>query len=401
MRSLVLTIILMVSLQAKAVLVPNAFESVPEGEVEDTAKLIGAIKSQLKDHRDAHAKDHGCVDGIKVRINKDLRECGFFKPGAEYDAILRSSSGSGAKASSDLDPGPQGFALKILLDADDQSRVLSPPGESIYFAPAEYPKHYKTFDIVTISRAREFFVNKVNDYFDFFGAQGTIAVAKAKAIAEGKSEEEIAAIGLGLLKKLYIAPEGKPPRLKEAALLGMLNSIQTKNPLWETYGSWVPSLYGKRAVKYEFTPCEKVDPNAYAIPSDIDEKSPNFLREVLKHELREKEQCYKLNVQFHVKGMPSVEDAVEPWSTELSEYVEVAEIIIPKKEAGSELISQDLCETMSFHPGHAFAENYPIGGIQRARVGGKDSEGKLYKGIYTEISEQRNINAGKKPLSIK
>ncbi|MEZ4751059.1 MAG: hypothetical protein R3B54_10685 [Bdellovibrionota bacterium] len=387
-----------------ASLVPNDYESVPEGEVEDTAKLIGSIKSQLKDHRDAHAKAHGCVDGIKVKVLSNLPrelQVGFFaKPGEEYSAILRSSSGPGIKEASDQDPGAQGFALKILLNEEDQKKVLSPPGESSSFAPAEFPKHYKTFDIVTISRAREFFVNKVHDYFDFFGSQGAIAVAKAKAKAEGKSEEEIAAIGPALLKKLYILPEGKPPRLKEAALLGLLGQSKTKNPLWETYGSWVPSLYGKRAVKYEFTPCEKVDPDKYEVPAAIEgwESNPNFLREVLKYELRQGDQCYRLRVQFHEKGMPSVEDAASAWSTELSEYVDVAEITIPKKEEGKELISEDLCETLSFHPGHAFAEHYPIGGIQRARVGGKDKEGKAYTGIYTVISETRNLNRKKTPV---
>lgn len=406
MRSLVrlfsVLVVLIYVQPSLATMVPNDYESVPEGEVEDTAKLIGSIKSQLKDHRDAHAKAHGCVDGIKVKVLSNLPrelQVGFFaKAGEEYSAILRSSSGPGVKTASDLEPGAQGFALKILLKPEDQKKVLSPPGENASFAPAEYPKHYKTFDIVTISRAREFFVNKVHDYFDFFGAQGAIGAAKAKAKAEGKSEEEIAAIGPALLKKLYIAPEGKAPRLKEAALLGLLGQAKTKNPLWETYGSWVPSLYGKRAVKYEFTPCEKVDPDKYEVPIEGWDTNPNFLREVLKYELRQGDQCYRLRVQFHEKGMPSVEDAAYAWSTEISDYVDVAEITIPKKEAGKELISEDLCETLSFHPGHAFAEHYPIGGVQRARVGGKDKEGKEYKGIYTVISEQRNLNRGKTPI---
>lgn len=143
MRSLVrlfsVLVVLIYVQPSLATMVPNDYESVPEGEVEDTAKLIGSIKSQLKDHRDAHAKAHGCVDGIKVKVLSNLPrelQVGFFaKAGEEYSAILRSSSGPGVKTASDLEPGAQGFALKILLKPEDQKKVLSPLGKTLPLRP--------------------------------------------------------------------------------------------------------------------------------------------------------------------------------------------------------------------------------------------------------------------------
>ncbi len=374
---------------AKARLLPDG----PPGEKEKIAGLIKAINSGLGKTRDAHAKGHGCVSDVKVEVRKDLPkefQVGFFStPGKTYNAIVRLSPGDGNPKVSDHEGGPQGFALKILLDEASQSKIVPLFGQDKFYVDQKY---YKTFDIVTISHLREFFVNSIDDYGAFFAAKGASAKAGAEAKAAGKSEKEIAEIKGKAFADSYLFPATGKKRPTEAKLIAKVANVHPKNIFLETYNSWVPSRFGDKIVKYEFAPCVKKDPATYVMPAEIKdwEKNPNFISEVVKYETRNGEQCFKLNVQVYKPGFPSIEDASAEWPEAASPYVEIATVTIPKKDKGMELLPDSFCEAASFHPGHASIEHFPVGGIQRARVGGDD-----YEGIYTATHKLRNENAKK------
>lgn len=404
--------------------VPNRFETLVQtdaekkipGEKEMTALLVKGITENLgaNKHRDAHAKAHGCVGDIqmKVEFDEDLDpevrkklELGYFKNGKLYRGVARISAGPGRLDVDDRQGGAQGFALKLFLDGkDDQAALLSTFGEDKEFVASKY---YKTFDIVTINRNREFFVSTMYDYPDFFKASGlagkAVSEAVKKATLEKKTPEEIKKIIKdtkdAVLTANYFEVKGKKPRLTEKKLIERIENVFPKNLLAETYNSWVPSLLGQEAVKYEIAPCEKVDPDAYEMPAGIsDREDPNFLAKVLKYELRKAKHCYVLRVQLHQEGFPSVEKAEAEWPEDKSKYIKVATISIPQREEGKELIDSKLCEAMSFNPSHASAIHYPIGSVQRARVGGVEettvdgkTEQKGYEGIYSAIHRHRNL----------
>lgn len=407
MRSCLTVLLLTLVVTNRSIAADNPFESFLIGEVAEKAMIEGiaqSVKAQISKHRDAHAKANGCVDGIKVRVKADLDkkyQVGVFaNPGQEFDAILRSSNGSGDVGNPDTKGGAQGLALKLLLNEDLQKK-LRPLAEEQYFADKKY---YLTQDFIGINRVREFFVNDVPDYIAFFQAQGAagvaakLAVEKAKAGGENRPEE-LAKIAEAVSKETFakgneqvqgfVFPKGKAPRLAEASLLKRLSEIRTLDPLVEEFNSMVPSLFGNdRAVKYMIKPCVDSDPTQVKIPSHVNLNDKNYLREMLKHHLSEDKTCYKLMAQFHVEGMPSVEVASSEWPTRLSEYVELASIEIPRKDSGKELMDDELCERIAFTPWHTLPEHRPIGGVQRAR-----------ERIYVVIANQRNLNAGNKPLN--
>lgn len=359
----------------------TSFENKPANEDAITQALIHNIKAGLGDRRDAHPKAHGCVEDVKVRIlenlDADLEQGLFSRAGEEFNAIIRFSSGSSNPEVSDHAPGGQGFALKILLPEEDQRRVADISGEE-YFLDKKY---YKTFDIISINGIHEFMVETVADYPEFFAGVGAAAKSAKEAAMSGASAETIALVSFKALDDNYLhlsGQEGKK-RPREAALMKKLGALNIYDPTATSYQSWVPSLLGKNAVKYQINPCDDlVDATDSSILDELNlEKDPNFLRAVLKHRLLEKSLCFKIAVQKHEEGFPDVEDAVAAWPA--STYIDVAEIRIPQKTKGSELASEELCEKLSFNPAHATPEHRPIGGIQRAR-----------SLIYAAIESERN-----------
>lgn len=402
---------ILVAAPVMAAVVANRFEEVKPEERAQIEGLTAGIKKGLGKTRDAHAKGHGCVADVKVtvavdsKVDADTRKKlaqGFFsEDGKSYDAVIRFSPGSGNPQASDHEGGGQGLALKMLLNEEDQKKLVPVAGEDTHYVDAKY---YKTFDVVTISHSREFMVETISDYPAFFAASGAAAQARKAAIGSallmGESEESAKKAGAiaaaETMRDMYINPKEGKKRLREGAILAKVGAAHPKNLLDQSYGSWVPSLLGEEAIKYEIAPCVAVDPDAYEVPESITDwkKDPNFMSRVLRHELAQKDHCFELRVQLHQDGFPSVEDAVATWPQDKSPYLKVAEIRLPKKEVGKELIDSELCEAMSFTPGHASAVHYPIGGIQRARVGSVDEKGPI-EGIYTVIHKARNENRKK------
>ena len=384
--------------------VENSFESVDPQERAKIQGLISGIretqtKIKTEKFRDAHAKEHGCVDTAELTIKFDPKvdaatkkklQVGYFaEEGRVFkNVVVRFSPGPGVPNYDDRKGGAQGMAVKIPLNAKERAKLLPVEGETEHYVDEKY---YKTFDIVTINHNREFFVNHIDDYPAFFAASGKVA----RETAALTDPAEIKKLTVKILTENYIAPAGGPLRKHEGELIFAVASSFPKNNLLETYNSWVPSLLGKEAIKYEFAPVSAVTSASYQIPKSIDwQNDPNFSAKVIAYELGQKDHVFKLNVQFRLPEFPSVEEGAGIWPADKSPYVQVGELRIPK---GSKFIDHKLCEAMSFNPAHASAEHYPIGGIQRARVGGLDEKG-LFEGIYSAIHKARNISAGNKPL---
>ncbi len=365
----------------------SKFETLTQGEQQMTAALIAKISEQIKKKRDAHAKDHGCVDGITVKVKDNLgalQKGPFAIPGFEYEgAILRLSHGSGNPKASDNDKGGHGFALKIPLPEEQQALVEDIPGEEMFMEK----KYYKSFDIITISALHEFMVSTVADYPEFFAVTGAIAKIKADVAAGVIPANEAGALIQKTMNDLYLHLDSTDPLQKkrptEAALIGASSQYETFD-LFEsvnTYQSWVPSLYGDdTAVKYQFRPvaCEasagtpqnllqgKALMESLGVQND-----PNRLKETLKARLVQGPTCYEIAVHVLETGSESlVEFAEKAWPNreKPNAYKAVATLTIPQKAPGQELIDPAICEKMSMNPGHAPKGFVGIGGIQRSRT---------------------------------
>jgi hypothetical protein len=417
--------------------VKNPFEVIPADEAKTIDVLAEIIRRGVDEQagdekvRDAHPKAHGCVAAkftvtLPAGQEKELGIGIFKSQGKTRDAIVRASSGSDDPHADDRAGGPQGLAVKILLGNEDLATFVPIPGELFFMDK----KFYLSQDIIGISagenwqkKIREFFVNDVKGYVDLFAAQkaskdilktpaviAKIGEASAKAAAEatkaGKTPDEIRAeanaaavrLAKGIAGKTFMdtffGPDEKPIRPVEKALFFRQRATTTLDPFIDEYNSWVPSLYGSdKAVKYRWQPCEYVDPATVKLPKEVDKaQDKNYLGAALRYRVANGDVCYKLAVQFHKEGMPSVENASAHWPVDASEgavfspFVEVGELKIAKN---SEILSDKQCRDMSFNPGHTLEEHFPIGGMQRARM----------DKIYVTISNERNLKNGNKPLN--
>ena len=262
------------------------------------------------------------------------------------------------------------MAVKFLLPEKMQSLVQDIPGEK-YFVPKEY---YKTFDIISVSALKEFIVNDLASYGQFFRALHHIEVTTKSMKAEGKSEFEIALAASRILYSEYISQIPLSLRIYVGALIARVQASKTTNLLHERFNSWVAYAFDdKRAVKYSWVPCSNRK-------SQGAEEGPNFLGEGLRSDIAGTgEYCFDLYARFHGWWMPSVEKAALPW------FTLAPDVLLGRLVLGKTVQDPDFCETLSFNPGHALPSQRGIGSTQRAR-----------RLIYAAIETRRNENRERK-----
>lgn len=62
-----------------------------------------------------------------------------------------------------------------------------------------------------------------------------------------------------------------------------------------------------------------------------------------------------------------IEDASAVWPEDLSPYVAVARIDVPRQSSWSEQSVQEIDEAMAFSPWHGLGAHRPLGGVMRVR----------------------------------
>ena len=126
----------------------------------------------------------------------------------------------------------------------------------------------------------------------------------------------------GLARILYFA---RHPAL---ARIGLAAQQHPSCHLDIRYWSTTPYLFGPgRAVKYSVKPCSA---RTSPMPDDL---TDNYLGDALRAHLAEADACFDFMVQFQVDGlrMP-IEDATVEWDEDVSPYVPVARIRIPRQQ---------------------------------------------------------------------
>lgn len=315
------------------------FEEIPADEENNIIEITKLVEQQViavaekEGHafRDAHRKHHGCVRAefeVLPQLEDQLKVGVFAKP-QTYSAWIRYSNGSGENQDDKKGDG-RGMAIKLMgvegqkLESDEKM----------------------TQDFLMINHP-VFFVRNASEYLIF-----------QQRVVEGSAW------------KFFLSPK----RIFHELLIA--KSIQGKamyNPLESRYFSMTASKLGDdNQVKYSAKPCTK----NIIIPSD----SENRISENLRAQLANGDACYEFQIQIRTdkESMP-VEDPTIEWSEQVSPFVTVAKIKIPKQKP----VMGEFCETLSYNPWHGLEEHRPLGGISRVR-----------RDVYRSISKLRHqINA--------
>ena len=101
---------------------------------------------------------------------------------------------------------------------------------------------------------------------------------------------------------------------------------------------------------------------------EIDLKTPEALRDACVAYYKTNPAEYSIRIQLNagVEEMP-IEDATAPWSEDLSQYQEVARLVLPAQQAWDEA-KNTYFEDLSFDVHHTLAAHRPLGSINRARL---------------------------------
>jgi hypothetical protein len=246
----------------------------------------------------------------------------FARPG-KYDALVRYSNGASAVQKDDAGD-VRGIAVKVL--GVDGEKVLGTA---------------RTQDLLAILSSATPFRNA-----DEFVAM--VWGARNPALALPRILGALGFRGLGLLRKL-LAGIGQP-----------VASLANRR-----FFSALPIQCGPYAARFALTPVSAPD----AAPSSGADRLGNDLASRLRTGPIE----YALELQFFVdETRTPIEDSSVDWPEDVSPYLRVGRLVLPKQDASSErgrLVAARI-EKLSFDPWHARVEHKPLGNMMRARKHG-------------------------------
>jgi catalase len=305
----------------------------PEGEEKLIAELMQGFEASMLGKtkptpRDQHPKSHGYVKAefiVADNLADDLR-VGIFKEPKTYEAWIRFSNGgggSGGHGQADHFPDLRGMAIKLVGVAGEQDQ-----------------------DFIFMS-SPFFFLKDVAGYIDFM----TIVAAIKKGDIELSPPRKI--------------PENLQDQFQKIEYaFDLVNKLKqdTPSPLEIRYWSCTPYRFGERdAIKFSVVP----QLNRKSLrPAN---RSPNYLRDVMKTHLASQDAYFDFKIQFQTDpDKMLIEDPTVEWDELMSPFIKMATIRIPKQDFNTpERLQQD--EQQSFSPWYTLAEHQPLGGVNRSR----------------------------------
>lgn len=296
-------------------------------EIVESARKLVNVNRTPEYQRDVHAKAHGCVKATFEVPTLDARYAhGVFAEPGRYKAWIRFSNGA-TPSFGDGKEDARGMAIKLMGVAGDKLLRLE--------------KHEKTQDFIMIN-SPVFFIETVEEYAVFM-----------KRMSMGD-------------RFGYFFGEWSPNplkwRLRQLVLAARTLKHPPISPLTAQYFSLSPYKLGADLnIKYSARACETYE------AVGIDRSQPNFLRDAMKHHLRERSACFDFMVQPQRtdRHMP-IEDTTVEWKEEDSRFVTVARIHIPEQEFDT-AEQNEFCENLSFTVWHSLDAHRPISAINRLR----------------------------------
>ena len=321
------------------------------GEEELARKLAEHIKWVMVNrdyltgttYRDVHAKTVAALKAelvVDQDVPSELRH-GVFREPRRFPVWVRFSS-TFQRPRKDIRRDIRGVALKL----------MNVPGEKLL--PEE--RQATTQDFVFLS-TDNFLTRNTQEFFDF-----TVAVNS------------------GFLPALWYGVSH--PRIS----LNLLKSQQRYPNLLELqYFSATPFRLGELAVKHSLAP--RSDRRS-RVPSN---PGNNYLRDVIHQQLAHEEVTFDFSVQVQRDPYRQpIEDALVPWSQELSPFRKVATLRIPQQQVDTAERNQ-IGEHLSMNVWHSLPEHRPLGNVNRSR-----------KIVYVEVSKlrhQRNLAPMEEPVA--
>jgi hypothetical protein len=320
--------------------------------------------------RSAHAKGYALIRG-EVDILDHLPAAyaqGIYATPGRHDALVRFSNGSGHLGTDARLGAATGMALK-LFDIDGPTLLEDEPDT-------------RTFDYANIN-APIFFCSTAEHYTFIQELVGNAP----SYLAEGKP---------GFHRFLHDFVTGKgtlPPEQwawEELRAFLTVSQRPLVNLLLSTYWTMGAVRHGDCIAKVRMTPAPVFADKVVQRSVDLT-SGPEVFRPALVTELRDRPYEFDIQVQLcaDLERMP-VEDVTIEWPEDLSPYVTVAKLRIPRQDISGEDNVEKL-DALSFNPWRVTAEHRPLGNIMRVR-----------KEVYRNSSILRhklNNQERKEPLS--
>jgi catalase len=296
--------------------------------------------------RSAHAKGYALVRAEVDLLDQLPAEYaqGIYATPGRHDALIRFSNGSGHLGTDARLGGVAGLALK-LFDIDGPTLLEDEPDT-------------RTFDYACIN-APIFFCNTA-EHYTFI--QELVADAPTY-LAKGKP---------GFHQFLHDFVTGKgtlPPEEWAWEELRAFLSVSQRpmvNLLLSTYWTMGSVRHGDYIAKVRMAPADAFAETV--VQRSVDPASaPEVFRPALVAELRERPYEFDIQVQLcaDLERMP-VEDVTVEWPEELSPFVTVAKLRIPRQDISGEGNLRKL-DALSLNPWRVTAEHRPLGNIMRVR----------------------------------
>ncbi|RYX98053.1 MAG: catalase [Comamonadaceae bacterium] len=326
---------------------PEKGEDHEQETVAELSEVMVGIAATMADHtghamRAVHAKGHGLLRG-KLQVVGNLPPAlaqGVFAAPRDYEVLLRVSTPPAEQLADNVST-PRGLAMKIL--GVEGPRVEGSEGDT-------------TQDILMVN----------GPAFAAPGPKGFLKNVKllAKTTDKAPRAKEVLSAVLRGTEKIIEAVGG------ESATLKSMGGHPQTHPLGETFFSQVPCLYGPYIAKYSLVPVSAALTALKDAPLDMDDKQ-EAIRGAIQHFFASPgadEAEWELKVQLctNIDEMP-IEDASVEWSEELSPFITVARLTVPRQAGWDSQLSPAAEDNLSFNPWHALAAHRPLGAVMRAR----------------------------------
>jgi hypothetical protein len=305
----------------------SRFEAAEPDETKLIAEMGDILRRKMErdyaqggTRRDAHPKTVGLLRAsfqIEANLPDHLR-IGVFAKAQRFDCWVRASNASG-KIQSDAIKDARGMAIKLMAAGGKGKIEDASLGQD--FVLMNSP----VMPLGTVALFRDAV---------YYAIESSPLLLAAKLVLTGNWG---VLLGLAALRTL------------------------PSSPLDIRYWSTTPYLLGKNvAVKYSLLPTSK---HRSRRPRKL---ADSYLSDAMQAHLNSHVASFDFCVQVGKVDMP-IENAAQRWDENISPFIKVATLVIPKQKFRTPLREQ-LAEAISFSPGHAWPEHRPLGGLNRART---------------------------------